>query len=202
MLKKIFLFVLSLGMLVSSAIAATCPRCRIFNDDRASYCSNCGFSFQESRHSIGCPRCAFPNPEGSAYCSKCGFQFAYAQPIQERPEPLYEGRRHRRRHHHEEEERRQRPPRSQWQFIGKLVNTGADKLPFQGPVRRIHFKCTNGDLIIDTLFVYEGGNKNKVAVVSRLRAGQELDKDLPRAYNASGIKFSHRGNGIVEVYAQ
>ncbi|MDP3981286.1 MAG: zinc ribbon domain-containing protein [Chlamydiota bacterium] len=211
-MKKIIFLMFILCFIVTCAEAAYCPQCRYYNQEQAMYCTKCGSPMVPPQTSIQCQGCGYVNPYEGAYCVNCGAPIhqqnpnAYGPPHGYRQEQSGQSfnmdvfMNKRRRDHHREE---QQAPVSQWRMVGTLVSTGKSKgseVSGGGQITKVKFHCTSGSHAINTLVVREGANKTQVPITSRIAAGQDIVKDLPRQFNATGLRISHEGDGNIEVY--
>ena len=56
----------------------TCPACRKFNGDGASFCEECGHKIGELPREF-CKTCCFTNQPGMKFCGECGTKLAEIQ---------------------------------------------------------------------------------------------------------------------------
>lgn len=208
-MKKILMIVL-LGMMslsLSLVQAAYCPRCQFDNIEQAVYCSQCGAPLVHENIPITCQECGFVNPYDANYCGRCGVPVHHPSPHHEPGymEPRGSDIDFNALIHKEKHKTSRKEPVTNWQSVGQLISTGKSKgteLAGGGKIRRVRFVGLSGSHVIHTLVIREGGKKTPIPITSRLASGQEIVKDLPREFQATGLRISHEGDGNIEVSVQ
>ena len=155
-----------------------------------------------------CPKCHKPNQPNSKFCSHCGTRFPPPpqNPPQKPPPPPPPPN--------------QAPPpppppnqappppaskqsRDEWTFIGSATASDeATEFKLNRHVSACRLICSEGNLIINTLVVRRGNNKQFMPVKARLKTGQTTDLTITGKAPVTGFRISHQGQGTFEVYVK
>lgn len=208
-MKRFILLATFLLLFIFEAQAVYCPRCRLYNPDNASYCSQCGTPLYPDQQFVFCQNCGFQNPLNASFCTKCGAPLQQGSPgNQDYPSPAYQQQGQTINldsffdHKHKN---KNNPPQNQWRYVTQVISTkgaNADEYPGGGQIKKIKFVCVSGSPIIHTIVVREGSNVTHIPITTHFSSGQEVVKDLPREFNSTGFRVSHEGDGKIDIYVQ
>lgn len=196
LVKHLVISLCTLFLMVSAAYATHCSRCNYDNPYGASTCVQCGAPLVVAQEVVYCQNCGLANPYSSYYCSRCGAPL-HAAPPAPASASYVDFEVHSHKHHHESH--------SEWRYVATISANGNEKpaeLPGAGSITHFKLRGASGSIIIDTFVIREGGNAEHFPITTRFSPGQEVTKDLSRAYNSTGFRVSRRGTGSVELYVQ
>ena len=95
------------------------------------------------------------------------------------------------------------PKKEQWQAVADVTAGGdAKELAVNRVIRVIQIECTQGTVIVNTLWVREGAAKSPVTVARRFSAGETQDIDLGNARQVTGLRISDGGRGAYKIRAK
>jgi hypothetical protein len=87
-----------------------------------------------------------------------------------------------------------------WTRVGEARAGGdAKEFSISGRADTVRIICLEGTVIINTLVVREGGEREHFPVTRRLNAGESVDVPLNRQRNITGFRISDGGRGRYEV---
>ncbi len=89
-----------------------------------------------------------------------------------------------------------------WKSVAEVTadrQAAATELAVNREIRTVRLKCTEGAVLVNTLWVREGGAKTEIRVARRFNAGDEQDIDLGYKRNVTGFRMSNQGPGKLKV---
>ena len=92
-----------------------------------------------------------------------------------------------------------------WQTVAEVTateKTEARELAVNRTIRTVQLQCTEGSVIVMTLWVREGGAKTEIRVARQFNKGDKQDFDLGQDRNATGFRISDKGPGKYKVHAK
>ena len=91
----------------------------------------------------------------------------------------------------------------EWQLVADVTAGGdAKELAVNRPVRVVQIECTEGTVIVNTVWVREGGAKTPITVARRFNQGEKQDIDLGNARQVTGFRISDGGKGKYKIQTQ
>ena len=78
----------------------------------------------------------------------------------------------------------------------------ARELAVNRTIRTVQIECTEGSVIVNTLWVREGGAKTEIRVARKFNKGDKQDFDLSYDRNVTGFRISDKGPGKYKVHAK
>lgn len=95
--------------------------------------------------------------------------------------------------------------RADWGTVAEVTSgakSEAAELAVNRTIRTVEIECTQGAVIVNTLWVREGAAKTEVRVARRFSAGEKQDIDLGSNRNVTGFRISHQGPGKFKIHAK
>ncbi len=93
--------------------------------------------------------------------------------------------------------------KSRWHPVGNFKAGGDGKeVTVERQISAILIRCTEGSVIINTIVLREGGNKNPIAVTARLNAGEDKIVDIGGARMVNGLRVGDDGKGTYTVFVK
>ena len=92
-----------------------------------------------------------------------------------------------------------------WQTVAEVSateKTEARELAVNRTIRTVQIECTEGSVIVNTLWIREGGAKTEIRVAKRFSQGEKQDIDLSYDRNVTGLRISNQGPGKFKVHAK
>ena len=92
-----------------------------------------------------------------------------------------------------------------WQTVAEVSateKTEARELAVNRTIRTVQLQCTEGSVIVMTLWVREGGAKTEIRVARQFAKGEKQDVDLSHARNVTGFRISDKGPGKYVIRAK
>ena len=92
-----------------------------------------------------------------------------------------------------------------WKTVAEIAATDkseARELAVNRTIRTVQIECTEGSVIVMTLWVREGGAKTEIRVARQFNKGDKQDFDLGQDRNATGFRISDKGPGKYKVHAK
>ena len=92
-----------------------------------------------------------------------------------------------------------------WKTISEITATDkseARELAVNRTIRTVQIECTEGSVIVMTLWVREGGAKTEIRVARQFNQGDKQDFDLGQNRNATGFRISDKGPGKYKVHVR
>lgn len=92
-----------------------------------------------------------------------------------------------------------------WKTVAEVTadkKAQATELALDRTIRTVQIECTEGSVIINTLWVREGGAKTEIRVARRFSQGEKQDIDLGYDRNVTGLRISNQGPGKFKVHAK
>ncbi len=91
-----------------------------------------------------------------------------------------------------------------WDPVAKKLQAsgGAKEVEVNQSVKHILIKVKDGEVIIQTLVVRQGGNKTPYPVGRRMAKGEHHIIDLPERVMVTGFRISDGGGGRYEVHVR
>ena len=92
-----------------------------------------------------------------------------------------------------------------WQTVAEVSateKTEARELAVNRTIRTVQIECTEGSVIVMTLWVREGGAKTEIRVARQFNQGDKQDFDLGQDRNATGFRISDKGPGKYKVHVR
>jgi hypothetical protein len=88
-------------------------------------------------------------------------------------------------------------------MIGSAPGGGdATEFRVDRPVSACRLFCRDGIVIINTLVVRRGGDKQFIPVQARLNTGETTEVPISGPPHVTGFRISHEGRGIFDVYVK
>ena len=92
-----------------------------------------------------------------------------------------------------------------WKTVAEITATDkaeARELAVNRTIRTVQIECTEGSVIVNTLWVREGGAKTEIRVARLFNKGDKQDFDLSYDRNVTGFRISDKGPGKYKVHAK
>ena len=92
-----------------------------------------------------------------------------------------------------------------WKTISEITATDkseARELAVNRTIRTVQIECTEGSVIVMTLWVREGGAKTEIRVARQFAKGEKQDIDLSHVRNVTGFRISDKGPGKYVIRAK
>ena len=92
-----------------------------------------------------------------------------------------------------------------WHVVADVTATDkseARELAVNRTIRTVQIECTEGSVIVMTLWVREGGAKTEIRVARQLNKGDKQDFDLGQDRNATGFRISDKGPGKYKIHVR
>ena len=92
-----------------------------------------------------------------------------------------------------------------WKTISEITATDkseARELAVNRTIRTVQIECTEGSVIVMTLWVREGGAKTEIRVARQFSKGDKQDFDLGQDRNATGFRISDKGPGKYKIHVR
>ena len=92
-----------------------------------------------------------------------------------------------------------------WHPVADVTATDkseARELAVNRTIRTVQIECTEGSVIVMTLWVREGGAKTEIRVARQFNQGDKQDFDLGQDRNATGFRISDKGPGKYKVHVR
>jgi len=90
-----------------------------------------------------------------------------------------------------------------WDRVASLTAGGdAKEVAINKGAKHILIKVKEGEVVINTVVVREGGNKTPYTVARKIAAGDHHIIDLPAKIMVSGLRISDAGRGAYEVHVR
>lgn len=92
-----------------------------------------------------------------------------------------------------------------WKTVDRITATGkteARELAVNRTIRTVQIECTEGSVIVMTLWVREGAAKTEIRVARQFNKGDKQDYDLGSDRNVTGFRISDKGPGKYKVHAK
>ena len=92
-----------------------------------------------------------------------------------------------------------------WKTVAEIAATDkseARELAVHRTIRTVQIECTEGSVIVMTLWVREGGAKTEIRVARQFAKGEKQDVDLSYARNVTGFRISDKGPGKYVIRAK
>lgn len=87
-----------------------------------------------------------------------------------------------------------------WTHISGLdAGGGAKEVAVNRRADAFRIRCTSGTVIINTVVVRDGAQRQSITVARRLQAGEHADIELGGTENVSGLRISDSGRGRYDV---
>ncbi len=94
---------------------------------------------------------------------------------------------------------------AKWKTVAEIAatdKTEARELAVNRTIRTVQIECTEGSVIVMTLWVREGAAKTEFRVARQFNKGDKQDFDLGCDRNATGFRISDKGPGKYKVHAK
>jgi hypothetical protein len=95
--------------------------------------------------------------------------------------------------------------RADWQTVGEVPATDESasiELAVNRTVRTVQLECTQGAVLVNTVWIREGEAKTEIRVARRFNQGEKQDIDLGYDRAVTGLRISHQGAGKLKVNAK
>ena len=95
--------------------------------------------------------------------------------------------------------------RADWKTVAEIAATDkseARELAVNRTIRTVQIECTEGSVIVMTLWVREGAAKTEIRVARQFNKGDKQDFDLSYDRNVTGFRISDKGPGKYKVHAK
>ena len=92
-----------------------------------------------------------------------------------------------------------------WKTVAEVTaekKAQATELAVNRTIRTVQIECTEGSVIVMTLWVREGGAKTEIRVARQFNKGDKQDFDLSYDRNVTGFRISDKGPGKYKVHAK
>ncbi len=92
-----------------------------------------------------------------------------------------------------------------WKTVAEVEATArseARELAVNRTIRTMQIECTEGSVIVMTLWIREGGAKTEVRVAQQFNKGDKRDFDLSHERNVTGFRISDKGPGKYRILAK
>ena len=92
-----------------------------------------------------------------------------------------------------------------WKTVAEVAATDkseARELAVNRTIRTVQIECTEGSVIVMTLWVREGGAKTEIPVARQFNKGDKQNFDLGQDRNATGFRISDKGPGKYKIHAK
>ena len=92
-----------------------------------------------------------------------------------------------------------------WKTVAEVTagkKAEATELAVNRTIRTVQIECTEGSVIVNALWVREGGAKTEIRVARRFNQGEKQDIDLGYDRNVTGFRISNQGPGKFKVHAK
>ena len=89
-----------------------------------------------------------------------------------------------------------------WQTVAEVTateKTEARELAVNRTIRTVQIECTEGSVIVMTLWVREGAAKTEYRVARQLAEGEKFDVELGQVRNATAFRISDKGPGRYKI---
>ena len=91
----------------------------------------------------------------------------------------------------------------EWHVVADVTAGGdAKELAVNRAVRVVQIECTEGTVIVNTVWVREGAAKTPITVARRFAQGERQDLDLGYARTVTGFRISDGGKGKYTILVQ
>ena len=90
-----------------------------------------------------------------------------------------------------------------WGTVAEVTAGGeAKELAVNRNIRTVQIECTEGTIIVNTLWVREGAAKSPITVARAFKKGEKQDIDLGSARQVTGFRISDGGQGRYKIHAK
>ncbi len=149
-----------------------------------------------------CPKCKKHNSPNAKFCSFCGERLPKPPPPPPPPAPRPPPP-----PPPPPPEPRQAPPPppprhkdQNWVVIGSASAAGdATEFRVDRPITACRLLCREGAVIINTLVIRRGGDKQPIPVRARLNRGEAWETPITGPSRVTGFRISHQGRGVFDV---
>ena len=89
-----------------------------------------------------------------------------------------------------------------WHVVAEIAPTGkteAREVAVDRSVRTVRIECTEGSVILMTMWVREGAAKTEIRVARQFAKGDHQDFDLSHARDVTGLRISDKGPGKYKI---
>jgi hypothetical protein len=90
-----------------------------------------------------------------------------------------------------------------WQTVADVTAGGeAKELIVNRTIRLVQIECTEGSVIVNTLWIREGDAKSPIKIARRFTRGEGQNIDLGNERQVTGFRISDGGKGTYKIQAQ
>ena len=92
-----------------------------------------------------------------------------------------------------------------WKTVAEVpvgAQAQATELAVNRTIRTVQIECTDGAVLVNTLWIREGAAKTEIRVARRFNKGEKQDIDLGYDRTVTGFRISNQGPGKFKVHAK
>ena len=94
-------------------------------------------------------------------------------------------------------------PAADWQPVADVTADGeAKELAVNRAIRLVQLECTEGSVIVNTLWIREGDAKSPIKIARKLTQGETQNIDLGHERQVTGFRISDGGKGTYKIQTQ